>query len=83
MFESGLGGEFATYVGQRSGAFYRLDLGKIHYHNLLLSDLLAEAIVQEGKLIDVPGGLRCKLCGAALCQSILCDGEELVDAYVV
>lgn len=48
MFESGPGGDFSTYVGKRTGSLYRLDLGKVHYLNIPLEELLAPALRQEG-----------------------------------
>ncbi|MGA2788355.1 MAG: hypothetical protein ABSF60_12585 [Verrucomicrobiota bacterium] len=83
MFESGgPGGDFSTYVGMRTGAFYRLDLGKIHYQGKQLAELLSAALQREGNLVKVPDEIRCKLCGNVFnAVSIPSDGEENVDAY--
>jgi len=82
MFESGAGGDFATYVGARTGASYRLDLGKLHYQEALLTELLAPALQREGSLTKLPDEVRCKLCGNVFSAvSIPLDGEEEVDAY--
>ena len=82
MFESGAGGDFATYVGGRTGTAYRLDLGKVHYQGASLTELLAPALEREGSLTKLPDEVRCKLCGNTFCAaSIPVDAEELVDAY--
>ncbi len=82
MFESGAGGDFATFVGAASGNLYRLDLGKVHYQRIPESVLLAEAEAKEGKLTRVPEEIRCKICGTLFsARSIGGDGEELVEAY--
>lgn len=82
MFETGAGGDFATYVGARTGAPYRLDLGKLHYQGASLAELLAPALQHEGSLTKLPDEVRCKLCGNVFSAvSIPVDGEEVVDAY--
>jgi hypothetical protein len=83
MFESGSGGDFATYVGAKTKTMYRVDLGKVHYQGKQLDSLLAPAIKQEGTLARIPGEVRCKLCGRIFSAtgSIGGDGEEIVDAY--
>ena len=84
MFESGLGGDFETYIGADSGTIYRLDLGQIHYQGASRSDLLAEAIEREGNLICIPKEIRCKICGTIFsATTIPIDGEELVEAYEI
>lgn len=84
MFESGLGGDFETYVGRNSGSLYRLDLGQVHYQGKSRSDLLAEAIEAESELTLVPNELRCKICGAEFsATNIPIDGEETVEAYEI
>jgi len=83
MFESGgPGGDFSTYFGTRTGNFYRLDLGKVHYQKIPLAELLSPALKQEGKLVKVPDEIKCKLCGNFLnpISTIPTDGEEVVDA---
>jgi len=82
MFESGMGGDFETYIGAASGTIYRLDLGKIHYQGKDRSVLLAQAINTEGHLICTSGEIRCKICGTKFTPtSIGVDGEEIVDAW--
>jgi len=82
MFESGPGGDFSTYVGKRTGAVYRLDLGKVHYQHIPLADLLSPAMQQEGSLVALPQEIRCKLCGHVFsATSIPVDAEEIVEAY--
>lgn len=82
MFESGLGGDFETYVGVQSGSLYRLDLGRVHYQGKTRDELLAEAREKEGALTCIPKELRCKICGAEFsATSIPIDGEETVEAY--
>ena len=84
MFESGLGGDFETFVGAQSGRIYRLDLGKVHYQGQSRSDLMADAIKKEGRLFAVPRDIQCKICGTALGSppvSVAIVGEETVDAW--
>jgi rubredoxin len=82
MFESGAGGDFATYIGARTGAPYRLDLGKVHYQGASLTKLLAPALEREGSLMKLPDEVRCKLCGNVFSAvSIPIDGEEVADTY--
>ena len=82
MFESGLGGDFETYVGAESGSVYRLDLGQVYYHGKTRDELLVEAREKEGILTYVPKELRCKICGTEFSPtSIPIDGEETVEAY--
>jgi uncharacterized OB-fold protein len=80
---SGFGGDFKTYLGIRTGTFYRLDFEKVHYLKIPLAELLSPALEQEGKLLKVPDEINCKLCGHVLnpISSILTDGEEVVDAF--
>jgi hypothetical protein len=82
MFESGGSGDFATYVGERTGAAYGLDLGKVYYQGASLTELLAPALEREGSLTKLPDEVRCKLCGNTFCAiSIPVDAEEVVDAF--
>ena len=82
MFESGAGGDFATYVGEATGSIYRMDLAKIHYQGISAVDLLAAAQNKEGRLARVPEEIRCRTCGAIFsAQSIPVDGEEVIEAY--
>ena len=84
MFESGLGGDFETYVGATSGTLYRLDLGKVHYQRMSREDLLADALEKEAQLILIPQNLRCKICGTVFsATNVPIDGEETVDAYEI
>jgi hypothetical protein len=62
MFESGLGGDFKTYIGKTTGTIYRLDMNKIHYLNIELSDLLSTAYKVEGELRSIPEQVECKVC---------------------
>ena len=82
MFESGLGGDFTTYVGMRTGAIYRLDLGKVHCLHIPLERLLSPAMQNEGRLSQVPAEIPCKICGNVFCaDTIPVDAEEMIDAY--
>lgn len=84
MFESGLGGDFETYIGAGSGSIYRLDLAKVHYEKKSRADLLSEVREKEGGLTCVPKELRCKICGTEFsAETIPIDGEEIVDAYEI
>ena len=86
-FESGVGGDFATYLGATTGSFYRLDLWQVHYMGRSVADLLAPAYQREGgaaNLLCIPDQLQCKICGKALStRSIAADGEETVTALLV
>lgn len=82
MFESGLGGDFETYVGATSGRLYRLDLGKVHYQKMSRENILADARKREERLVPIPQELRCKICGTVFtAKNVPIDGEETVDAY--
>ena len=81
MFESGPGGDFSTYIGKRSGNYYRLNLAKINYLHQKIADLLQPAIDKEGALQKLPDELLCKNCGAMFSpNSIHVDSEETIDA---
>jgi hypothetical protein len=82
MFESGCGGDFSTYLGDRTGAIYRVDLGQVHYQGRTIDELLLPALQQEQSMTRVPEEIRCKLCGSQLgAAHILADREETIDAY--
>jgi hypothetical protein len=82
MFESGPGGDFATYVGAATGSIYRLDMAKLHYQNIPLESLLKKAQEKEGKVSRVPEEIECKICGIVFsARWIPIDREELVEAY--
>lgn len=85
MFESGPGGDFATYTGQATQGLYRVDLNKAHYAGKMLKEVLLPAIEREGKdelLREIPSQVKCKLCGHIFePKSCGIDGEEIVDAY--
>ena len=82
IFESGCGGDFSTYLGNRTGAIYRVDLGQVHYQGRTLDELLLPALQQEQGLTRVPEEIRCKFCGSQLGKvSIMIDREETTDAY--
>jgi len=82
MFESGVGGDFSTFVGAATGTIYRLDLAKVHFQNISESSLLAEAEKKEGRLRRLPEEIRCKICGTEFsARSVPIDGEEFIEAY--
>jgi hypothetical protein len=82
MFESAPGGDFETYIGAQSGTIYRLDLGLVHYLHRSKTELLAEAIEKEGKIICIPKEIKCKICKTIFAPiRIGIDGEEFIDAY--
>jgi len=85
MFESGLGGDFSTYMGQATQDVYRVNLGKAHYKDRTLKDVLSPAIAREGKvelLREIPSQVKCKLCGHIFeADRCAVDGEEMIDAY--
>lgn len=83
IFESGVGGDFATYEGITSGATYRLNLANMHYLGKTIDESLLPALEREpGGLKKVPGELTCKICGnkfsALNCMIV---SEEQIDAY--
>ena|ERR1700722_18764257 len=85
LFESGVGGDFATFVGERSGSLYRLDLGKVHYQRTPLAILLAPAVEREGgsdALSRLPENILCKVCGNVYAGTSMSIGrEDVVSAY--
>ena len=85
MFESGPGGDFSTYVGQRTNRVYRVNIGQIHYLKKSLDQLLLPAIEHEGgieNLTAVPGRIKCKICGTVFsAEPCMADGEEIIDAF--
>ena len=85
LFESGLGGDFETYVGQRTGSLYRLDLGQIHHQGRERAVLLAEAQTREGgatNLVRTPDEISCKVCGSVVgAASFRIEREDVVDVY--
>src|SRR5262249_33895016 len=81
MFESGLGGDFETYVGNTTGQLYRLDLRKVRYQGLQKAALLLQAEQQEGVLRPVPDQINCRICGTIFsARSVAVDGEETLEA---
>jgi hypothetical protein len=87
LFESGLGGDFATFVGETTGSIYRASLDLIFYAKKDLNDLLAWAIEAEGgkdKLRRFPDEVKCKICGHVFkADRIGIDCEEMVEAYEI
>jgi hypothetical protein len=85
MFESGPGGDFSTFVGQRTSNVYRVNLGQIHYLGKSLDQLLLLAIEYEGgaeNLAAIPEQIKCKVCGAMFsAERCMVDGEEIIDAF--
>ena len=85
VFDSGPGGDFATYLGIRSGTLYRLDLGKLHYLHMDPPALLAAAQSREGgaaNLVEVPDEITCAVCGQQLGNcSMHIDREETIAAF--
>ena len=82
MFESGAGGDFATYQGAATGSIYRLDLAKAHFQGLALNSFLSPLEEKEGRLLRIPEEIRCKICGSIFStSSVMVDGEEVVDAF--
>lgn len=85
MFESGPGGDFATYIGQATQNLYRVNLNNAHYTGKTLDEVLLPAIKREGGnelLTEIPSQVKCKLCGHIF-EPMSCgvDDEEIVDAY--
>lgn len=78
---AGLGGDFESFLGLRSGAVYRLDLCKVHHLRLDRSTLLAAGAEREGgvgNLAKVHDEVPCSMCGQPLGKcSMLVDREEI------
>jgi hypothetical protein len=81
MFESGAGGDFETYVGEKSASIYRVNLGQIGYLNKKINELLKPALEREGSLRKVPDQLRCKVCGSIFFGRAMIDGDEIIEAF--
>jgi len=82
MFESGPGGDFATYLGVATGSIYRLDYAKVQYEGIPADRLLASIEQKEGKAMRVPEEIRCKICGHVFAaRSVMIDSEEVIDAF--
>jgi hypothetical protein len=65
MFESGAGGDFETYFGDKTESYYRLDLNSVFYEKLDKDQLLSSAIhIEEGQqnLRAIPEQVRCEFC---------------------
>jgi len=84
MFESGPGGDFETYFGDRTNTFYKVDMLKIHYMNLSIEEILKPVIEAEGgedKLRNIPNEVLCKSCKHIFYAApISVSGEEKVNA---
>ena len=87
LFESGPGGDFATYLGEKTGSLYCVSLGQIHYAGKSIESLLAPAIEREGSrdaLRQLPENVKCKICDNVFsARSMPIDREEIADAYVL
>jgi hypothetical protein len=87
IFESGPGGDFATYLGEKTGSLYCVSLGKINYAGKSIESLLAPAIEREGSrdaLRQLPEDVKCKICGNVFsAQSMPIDREDVASAYVL
>ena len=84
MFESGAGGDFETYLGEKTGNIYRLDMHKVHYLNFSAEELLSQAITAEGGekyLRNIPDQVKCKVCKSLFrAMPIALSGEAKVKA---
>lgn len=83
IFESGVGGDFATYVGVTTGNTYRLNLANMHYSGKTIDESLSPALEREpGGLKRMPGELTCKICGNRFSAlNCIIVSEEQIDAY--
>lgn len=85
MFESGSGGDFATYFGWKTNNYYRLDIGKINFLKQESNDLLAPAIATEigiENLSKIPDQIRCKICGSDFkATSIVVKSDGTIGAF--
>ncbi|WOH38227.1 hypothetical protein RI844_03035 [Thalassotalea fonticola] len=84
MFESGAGGNFETFVGDKTGNVYRVDMNKMHYLGMELGELLKPAIVIEdgvANIRNIPNEVKCKVCDSiAKMDTITCEGYVEVEA---
>ena len=87
MFESGAGGDFATYTGLVTSTIYRLDLAKIFYLGLSIDEVLAPAIENEcgvENLFCISEQIKCKICGTVFkAEHWAIDTEEIIDAVAL
>lgn len=87
MFESGPGGDFLTYFGQRTHDVYRVDIGKARYLGKPLDELLSPAIEREGgveNLRHIPKQISCKVCRTVFsAEHCMVDGGEEIDVYLL
>ena len=85
VFESGAGGNFATFLGEKTGSLYRVSLGEVQYAGKSMETLLAPAIEREGNstsLRQLPENVLCKVCGNVFsAQSMPIDSETLAAGY--
>jgi hypothetical protein len=80
MFESGAGGEFGTYVGDKTGTLYRLDMSSVNYLGKSVEGLLAPAVAAEegtGNLRSIPEQVECKSCGSIFSADTLTFGDDV------
>jgi hypothetical protein len=85
MFESGLVGDFATLIGLKTGALYRLDLGQVHHLNKEWEQLVLPAEGVEGGSEYAPPGsrscllrlLRARVCGGAFGSGRRIGGDSI------
>lgn len=82
MFESGVGGDFETYIGSKTGSIYRLNLTKLSYQKESHENLLKEALQLEESLRCIPLEIQCMICGNVFsAASVVVDSELMVEAY--
>ena len=88
MFEgSSAGGDFATFYGEKSQHYYRVDLEGIFRRKEKIEDILRKIDENEKELnstIKIPYDLKCPFCGSRLgnCQ-IMIDNECTIHAIVI
>jgi hypothetical protein len=84
MFESGPGGEFNTYKGDKTGTIYRIDLNQIRYLKRKMADILEIAIQNEGgieNIREIPNSIKCNSCKKIFStDDIRVESEEQVTA---
>ncbi len=87
MFESGMGGDFQTYMGEKTGDLYRINLELNTYLNIPLENLISPIIEREGDkhlIRKIPDNLKCKLCGMEFVGNpAFIDGEEQKSIFEV
>jgi len=84
MFESGFG-DFKTYLGEKTGNIYEIDMGMTYYQGIPFDNLINLIAEFEGGLHflrPIPERIKCKICGNEFTgHTISIDSEEQIYAF--